>query len=327
VLATYWAEVGDISEFRVLLSSDGIRPLIHTKTGQKIVGGIIRYKNAKGNLCLLPYIDFDREDYTFESEEDEKDYWTEKAVSFGNKFVSSICTLSKALNNLSGLSPQPVWLAVDKYSLPKEEKIREKIVTIDSKINALQNKKERYEQEIADESILKRLLYENGKPLEEVIQLSLEILGFRADHFENSESEFDVVFESKEGRLIGEVEGKDNKAINITKLRQLEMNIHEDFERDGVTKIAKGVLFGNAYRLVDPEEREEYFTEKCIIAANRNGTALIRTVDLFYTIKYLLSNKDKTFAKSCRKAIIDTVGIVSFPTIPYEKVITVVSDE
>ena len=89
---------------------------------------------------------------------------------------------------------------------------------------------------------MKRLLYENGKPLEDAIRITLEMMEFRVEHFENSESEFDVVFESKEGRLIGEAEGKDNKAINISKLRQLEMNIHEDFERDEVSDMAKGVL-------------------------------------------------------------------------------------
>jgi hypothetical protein len=48
-----------------------------------------------------------------------------------------------------------------------------------------------------------------------------------------------VVFESEEGRLIGEAEGKDNKAINVDKLRQLSMNIHEDIQREEVTTPAK----------------------------------------------------------------------------------------
>ena len=87
-------------------------------------------------------------------------------------------------------------------------------------------------------------------------------MGFTVSHFENSESEFDVIFESKEGRLIGEAEGKDNKAINIDKLRQLEMNIHEDFARDEVEDMAKGALIGNAYRLIEPEERGMFFYYK-----------------------------------------------------------------
>ena len=163
---------------------------------------------------------------------------------------------------------------------------------------------------------IKGLLYEKGKPLEAAILKSLKVLGFDCSKYRASDSEFDVVFESIEGRLIGEAEGKDNKAINIDKLRQLEMNIHEDFSRDGVNDMAKGVLIGNAYRLLPPEKRGDFFTEKCLIAASRSKTALIRTTDLFYISRYLSARVNKVFAKKCRKAILETVGIVVFPNIP-----------
>ena len=51
---------------------------------------------------------------------------------------------------------------------------------------------------------------------------ALSLFGFRAKPFEDAESAFDAVFESPEGRCLGEVEGKDNRSINIDKLRQLE---------------------------------------------------------------------------------------------------------
>jgi len=142
VLAPYWMEMGEISEFRILLNGDGIRPLVQTKTGQKIVGGIIRYKNAGGNLFLLPYIDFERENYMYENEEDGKDYWTDEAVAFGKKFVSSLCSLSNAINTLSRLSAKPVWLTLDRYTLPKEDKIRNKIINIDELVKSLGKKNE-----------------------------------------------------------------------------------------------------------------------------------------------------------------------------------------
>lgn len=323
VIAPYWSEMGESSEFRVLL--DGVKPIVQTKTGQKTVGARIRYKNSEGNLFLLPYIDFKREDFTYENEEDGKNYSTKEAIIFGKKFVSSICALNKAVNTAGGFTAKPDWLTQNKYVLPKEEKARDKLIEVESKIDALQKSKDQYEQIITDESVLKRLLYENGKPLEEAIRIALEIMEFNVEHFENSESEFDVVFESKDGRLIGEAEGKDNKAINITKLRQLEMNIHEDFERDEVSDMAKGALIGNAFRLTEPDERGDFFTDKCLTAANRSGTALIRTVDLFNVAQYLSGKKDKAFSKKCRKVIIETTGVVAFPEIPNaeETVVTV----
>lgn len=160
------------------------------------------------------------------------------------------------------------------------------------------------------------MLYETGKALEASILVGLKILGFEAENYEDDTKEFDVVFESSEGRLIGEAEGKDNKAINITKLRQLALNLHEDLERDEVLSPAKGVLFGNAYRLKPLNERQQPFTDKCLLSSNTSSTALVHTPDLFSVVHYVSETKDLAFAESCRKALIETVGLVHFPAIP-----------
>jgi hypothetical protein len=145
----------------------------------------------------------------------------------------------------------------------------------------------------------------------------LRLMGFSAESFQDTESEFDVVFVSAEGRFLGEVEGKDSKAINIDKHSQLERNINEDFEREEVTEHAHGVLFGNAYRLTPLIERGDFFTDKCISAAKRMGTALVRTPDLFEVGRYLRSSQDEEFAARCRNSILNTKGgIVCFPTVP-----------
>lgn len=94
------------------------------------------------------------------------------------------------------------------------------------------------------------------------------------------------------------------------------MNVHEDLQRDGVTTLAKPVLFGNGYRLADLHERHSPFTEKCILAANSNSTALVFTPDLFAPAKYLSENADEDFAKGCREAILATTGRVLFPDPP-----------
>lgn len=145
----------------------------------------------------------------------------------------------------------------------------------------------------------------------------LKVLGFSANSFTEGDSEFDVVFSSPEGRFIGEVEGKDNKAINIGKLSQLERNLQEDFARDEVTEFAKGVIFGNAERLTNPSERGMSFTDKVFTGAKRAGIGLVRTPDLFEPVQYLTSNSDPNYAKSCREAIFASKGeIVVFPPPP-----------
>jgi hypothetical protein len=93
------------------------------------------------------------------------------------------------------------------------------------------------------------------------------------------------------------------------------MNIAEDLQRDEVSEPAKAVLFGNAHRLIDINEREEFFTDKCITAAKRTGTALVRTQDLFFVGQYLNNNNDEIFKMRCREAIFSANGeIVVFPT-------------
>jgi hypothetical protein len=125
-----------------------------------------------------------------------------------------------------------------------------------------------------------------------------------------------VVFESPEGRLLGEAEGKDNKAVNVDKLRQLSMNIHEDLEREEVSTPAKGVLFGNGYRLSLPGDRAVEFTEKCIAAAQSSSTALVTTSDLFAAVQHLSSNQDDDYAKRCREAMIAGSGLTKLPAPP-----------
>jgi hypothetical protein len=314
LLTTYWAELNGVSEFRVFVSGEGVRPLVTTKTGNKTVGAYLKYKDAPGTLVLLPYINLDRDDFYYVRKDEA--YFNKKAIQTCKQFISAISGVDDLLKEGREFTPAPDWVTQDKFVLPTEQKIRDKLLTLETKIDVIRNEKEKNQQALAEETDLKGLLYEKGKPLETAILKSLKLIGFEASPYHDSESEFDVVFESEEGRLIGEAEGKDNKPINIDKLRQLEMNIHEDFSRDEVKEMSKGALIGNAYRLSPPEYRGDFFTEKCLIASKRDNVALIRTTDLFYISKYLSAKKDKVFANKCRKAILNTVGVVVFPSIP-----------
>jgi hypothetical protein len=154
----------------------------------------------------------------------------------------------------------------------------------------------------------------SGKPLGQNIQ------AFTADMYKDAESEFDAVLLSSEGRFLGEAEGKDHSPVNIDKLSQLERNLQEDYARDDVSEYAKGILFGNAYRLTKPQERTEFFTAKCLSGSHRSKIALVRTPDLFAIAKYLKEHDDPAFASECRKAIKQTEGgVVQFPQLPVEE--------
>ena len=318
ILSTYWSELSELSEYRVLISGDGVKPLIITRTGEKIVGSRLMYENAPGSLFLLPYINFERDKFAEFDKEKEKDYWTKEAVQFGNRLLSAIVGVDKAAREDSQISVAPDWVDSELYMLPAEKQIQSELLLIETKLEAIQKEKEIKQQLLLEETVLKRLLYEKGKPLENAVRIALTLMGFKVSPFENSESEFDVVFECEDGRLIGEVEGRDSKSINIKKLRQLDMNINEDFDREHVTEMAKGALIGNAFRFSNPEARKEFFTEKCLTAANRSQIALIRSIDLFSVANFLSRKKSKVFSKNCRLEILNTTGVVVFPPFPRE---------
>ena len=230
------------------------------------------------------------------------------------KLVESILFLDENLRK-DGTS-EPGWAKAGEFKSRKEKVEEKRLQKIEINIGKMQAEKESTTKRIKDFGRLRKLLFETGKSLELAVLDALRILGFEAHPFDDGESEFDVIFQSNEGRFIGEVEGKDNKAINVDKFRQLAHNIIEDFKREDVETQAKGVLFGNAYRLLPLSEREEPFTKKCISATAANSTALVFTPDLFKVAKYLSENPDSHFATECRKTLLNSVGRVKFPEIP-----------
>lgn len=310
LLAPYWKAFGESSQYEVILTEDSVPTVLRTKGGEKPVGALYKSKSSTGALVLLPNIDFQPDE--FYTDEDE---WTDRACQFSARLVSALVALDRSLKSSGELTPEPGWTQSTNYELESEREVRGQLLVLEQQFETLQRTKEALLDQINQQGRLRHLLYEKGKPLEAAIIDALRILGFSASPFKESDSEFDVVFESPEGRLIGEAEGKDSKAINIDKLRQLAMNIYEDLQRETVMVPAKGVLFGNAFRLSPIAERQTPFTEKCIAAAHTSSTALIATHDLFQIARFLANGDDPAFATACRDSIIKGVGIVTFPNV------------
>jgi hypothetical protein len=311
VIAPYWKEFEKVSQYKVVLTSDKIPACLLTKNGDKPVGALYRSKNSNGSLVLLPDIDFYAEEFL--KEKGDAQHWTPAATQFAARILSAVVNLVKALHSTGEITPEPPWAANSDYILPQEQRLNQELFVAEKAIENARKVKDTILENLKSSRRLRDLLYEKGKPLENAIIDSLTVMGFRAESFKDFNSEFDVVFESDEGRLIGEAEGKDSKAINVEKLRQLAMNIHEDLQREEVTKPAKGVLFGNGFRLSPLNERDTQFTEKCISAAQSSSTALLATAELFRAVRSLLTNPNEDYAKSCRKAILDGIGVVSLP--------------
>lgn len=310
-LAAFWNEFREMFAYHVLLSSGSVPAAILTRTGDKCVGAVIRSKTSTGSLVLLPDVDFYSDGFV--AEKDEKQVWTKKATTFANRFVPAIVQMDKELRAESDVTTEPTWASTDAYLLAPERTLRAELMAAELAVEKAQQAKEELAEQLRVEGRLRGLLFEKGRPLEDAIIEALRKLGFTAEPFKDGGSEFDVVFESPEGRLIGEAEGKDNKSVNVDKLRQLQMNIHEDLLRESVEAPAKPVLFGNAHRLVSLVDRGDAFTEKCVAAALTMNTALVFTPDLFLAAQNYVECQDSEFAAACREAILSSVGRVAFP--------------
>lgn len=318
VLAPYWAEFENVSKYTVILSNPKVPSCVLTRTGDKAVGAIFRSKASAGSLLLLPDIEFYAK--SFLKTKGETQTWTPAAFQFAARMVSTIVALDKALRATGEVTPEPTWASDQQFSLTTESALRVQLLEAERKVEQAQKRKEKIGEELLAAGVFRGLLFEKGKPLEAAIIEALRLFGFTAEPFKESDSEFDVVFESGDGRFIGEAEGKDSKAVNIDKLRQLSMNIHEDLQRESVTAPAKPVLFGNGYRLQPLPERGDPFTEKCQSAAASSSTALVFTPDLFLPVKYLVASGDAEYAQACRTAILGSSGRVFFPAPPVEDV-------
>lgn len=311
VLADYWAQFGEHSVYKVVFEGLKVTPSVTTAAGDMPVSCMFTMKGARGSVVALPAL----AEYDVDSEDLEGFRWTRDQKQFGQRLMAALLAVDEALRAGSSATPPPEWASRHDFLLEAERELGRKVLEIDADVEALLARRAEVAKELAAEGQLRRLLYEKGPALEEAILLALQILGFSAQPFANAESEFDAVFVSPEGRFLGEAEGKDGRAINVDKLRQLEMNVQEDFARDGVTEYARGVLFGNAYRLQAPAERPtEFFTDKCRTAAARSGTALVRTTDLFVAAKHAKETADLSYAEACRRALLEQGGkVVEFP--------------
>lgn len=304
-------------EYKVYLEHHNQSEVIFTGKDKSRVLGLI-HQVEKGHIIALPYLSYNKSQFTKHNKSDGKKYWNEKGVQFGNNLINCLLDIDNKLKTDIEKTPTPIWVKNDIFSSKNELKLKQDIKDNKKQIEKINDKNKLLNQKLTKDKFLKDLLFETGKPLEFAVIQALEILGYNAENYNDGTLELDQVITSPEGcRFIGECEGKDSKDINITKFRQLLESLSADFARDEVEEKAFGILFGNPERLKDISKRTLDFTQKCKKGAEREKIALVKTSDLFFVAKYLKENKNDKYKKTCRQAIYDSLGkIVVFPKSP-----------
>ena len=291
-----WESISSLIRFECRLVIPDIVPILTDREMQPVAGYLERKSGAK--LVFFPSLQYD-----LIVDNDSEDF-----------VIDFLESLSIEISNSNLKEDYPAWVNENENISEGEKQILNKIEVIDERIITLELEKKILFEDLSKFDDMKPLLFANGHDLENAVIKCLNMLGLTAEKFEDAHREFDAVFTFEGVRVIGEVEGKDNKAISITKFDQLERNRRSDFNRDEVEKKAKGILFGNGFRLMRPSERECEFTAKCLEEAKSTESALVRTSDLYKIATYLMNNNDEDYRAICRDLLISTNGkIVEFP--------------
>lgn len=314
LFADFYKNFRDYISYEVYIKEESVEnPIFTTRNKDRTLGIMFRVK--KGCVVLLPIINIDSQRFTKYNPRIGKSTWTPEAIKVGQSFLSSIAEIDRTLKKSIENTPKPQWLQSDEFSLQDsletEGLIRKNEIIINEKIK----ENESLNILLEEQESLKNLLFETGKPLENAVIKALTILGYKAENYDDGDLELDQIILSPEGeRFIGECEGKDSKDIDVSKFRQLLDGLNADFEKESVTEKAFGLLFGNAQRLIPPNERTLSFTAKCLSGAKREKIGLIKTEDLFRVCRIIQENNDIEYALECRKAISKQLGgIIVFP--------------
>ena len=179
---------------------------------------------------------------------------------------------------------------------------RARIAALEAEITERQKEKQEIEK-------FKKLLYGDGKELEEIFALCLEKLGGKVRAAKYSEEEF--VLEYKGELYLVECKGV-GKSIALGHVRQLSDYMLKFEEDEG--KPGNGILLGNAWKALPLEERQTTstltFPENVISRATAWGIALIDSVDFFHAYTGFLAGQ--VSGETILDRLTSSTGVVSF---------------
>ncbi len=222
--------------------------------------------------------------------------------------------LNMTINSLE----KPSW--ADEVAVPGVEQIQKRIEVLEEQHIALQAKLSAEQDSVTDLLKFRELLYGTGKLiLETAVRRAFRTLGFLVLEASEYVGEWDIDMSDPTGqRLIGEVEGPEG-AIDVQKFRQLLNYWNDELIED---REAKGLLIGNAYRNVAPNDRGDPFTQHALRGAEKHGFALIATTELFAAVCAVLSSPEEQLKKRIRSSLLSCVGPWRLGSLAHEAMVS-----
>ena len=158
----------------------------------------------------------------------------------------------------------------------------------------------------------KKLVYTDGKELEDIFKKCLESLGGKIEPAKYSNEEYCFIHKGNECPI--EAKGV-TKSVSLTHLRQLIDYVLKYEEETG--KNCLGILLGNAWKSIPLENRNTtdrpYFPSNVIQRSNDLNIALISSLDFLDIYKKFL--RDNSIGKKILDRIVQSKGVVDFSNI------------
>jgi hypothetical protein len=309
-LSGTWAEVRELLKAEVFFGVGGAIPLMVLDDGTgRAVGA---RASPDGTLFFVP--PFQMSGDAFEEDEDGDDVWSAVGERESARLLKFAVSLHETVRRGTA-TPIPEWANAPQFQSKEMEKIEKRLLKERGRLEEAQQNIASLEDARRKQQEALELLFGQGAPLEREVRIALSLLGFEADEFNDGTHQFDVVLEADGHRYIGECEGKDNKAIDIGKLSQLECCVAEDIAIRDADEFAKAILFGNPHRLHPLDKRGEPFTDRVVKAALQRKVRLVTTVDLFWASLAVRNGAGEDYKRRCRDAVHECEGgIVQFPS-------------
>lgn len=214
--------------------------------------------------------------------------------------------LEDELGKPAGYSP-PSW--VESINVPGAAEAEALINSSNDEIERIKSEVILLEEKLTSIESYRKLIYSSGFDLENIVKHSFEALGVKVIPAKYGQEEYILEYNSKE--YLVEVKGV-SKSISLGHLRQLNDYILK-FEED-TGSACKGILFGNSWRAIPPDERgteqKPEFPENVTSRATQWGVSLISSVSFFEAFCEFLEGRRT--AENIMKKIISSSGVTSF---------------
>ncbi len=195
----------------------------------------------------------------------------------------------------------PLW--INDVDLPRLEHLDEEMAAAFKELERAEEKVREAKEDRDHVAKLHNLLWCTGKFQLKPVRDAFSILRFVVKEESNRDA---VLYEGEKKVAIVEIEGS-NGAVNVVNYRQLLDYVQDELLLDSGTQV-KGIIAGNGFRHLEPENRNDQFTDECRRGALSQNYCLLPTSEPFNAVKAVIADPSEGLKETIRKNIIKAVG-------------------